>query len=262
MALLSLALGCGERYPPFPANGWQKPPVATHQSATELPPGTDEGAGPDGSLLASYAKRSYREDAELATWQLPFQAKTMVVELLIAAAKDDPKQMAKLLSSEARWGAPDRRELRARQIVTKEDPLGVEFLEAFRKASSRFGAKASFSCTPMQPGWQMFASSGAEPVWCFYNSNDKFDMIGVRLIVEGGQVKTDYVGFFLDRQNVAIRMPDVGDPPPPTPYLKRPVELKLPELMPDGTNPVLEKRKGGEPVDAPIPVEAQPSKPG
>jgi hypothetical protein len=256
-ALISFALGCGERYPPI--HEWKKPPVPTHEPSTELPPGTDEGAGKDGSLLESYAKRTYRSDEEMETWLLPFQAKTMVVELLIAAAKDDPKQMAKLLTENARWGAPDRRELRARPIITKKDPLGLEFLESFRKAASRFSAKASFSCTPMQPGWQMFAATGAEPVWCFYNSNDKFDMIGVRLIVEKGQVKTDFIGFFPERQNVAIRMPDVGDPPPPTPYLKRPVELKLPELMPDGTNPILEKPKrrdaGGE---APIPVEAKP----
>src|SRR5689334_7959892 len=172
-ALISLALGCGERYPPYPGKGWAKPPVRSHQPTSELPPATDEGAGADGSLLSSYAKRTYRDDSELATWQLPFQAKTMVVELLIAAAKDDTTQMAKLLSPHARWGAPDRRELRARSIFTHSDPLGVEFLEAFRKAASRFSAKASFSCTPMQPGWQMFASSGAEPTWCFYTSNDK-----------------------------------------------------------------------------------------
>jgi hypothetical protein len=258
-ALISLALGCGERYPPIPEK-WADPPKATHQSATELPPGTDEGAGPDGSLLASYAKRTYREDAEMATWMLPFQAKTMVVELLIAAGKDDAKQMAKLLSEHARWGIPDRRELRAREIRTESDPLGVEFLTAFRKAASRFSAKASFSCTPMQPGWQMLAGTGAEPVWCFYSSSDNFDMIGVRLIVEKGKVKTDYVGFFPERQNVAIRMHDVGDPPPATPYLKRPPELKLPELMPDGSNPVIEKPRGkaAAPADEPIPVEAKP----
>lgn len=260
-ALFSVALGCGERYPPIPEK-WQTPPVATHESSAELPPGTDDGAGKDGSLLASYAKRTYRDDDELATWQLPFQAKTMVVELLIAAAKDDPKHMAKLLTDRARWGAPDRRELRAREIITKEDPLGLEFLAAFRKAASRFSAKASFSCTPMQPGWQMFAASGAEPVWCFYNSQDKFDMIGIRLIVEKDQVKLDYIGFFPERVNYAIRMPDVGDPPPPTPYLKRAVELKLPELMPDGSNPILEKpsRRGTPKSDEPIPVEAD--KPG
>ena len=114
----------------------------------------------------------------------------------------------------------------------------------------------------MQPGWQMFATSGAEPVWCFYNSNDKFDMIGIRLIVEGGRVTTDYVGFFPERPYAAIRMPHVGDPPPPTPYLKKPVELKLPELMPNGTNPVIEKRKPADAADEPIPVEAQPTKPG
>lgn len=265
-ALISLALlGCEERYPPMPEK-WADPPKAVHQPAAELPPGTDDGAGPDGSLLASYAKRTYRDDAEMATWMLPFQAKTMVVELLIAAAKDDPEQMAKLLSENARWGIPDRREARARPILSDGDPLGLEFLAAFRKAASRFGAKASFSCTPMQPGWQNLASSGAEPVWCFYNSKDNYDMIGVRLVLEKGQVKTDYVGFFPERQNVAFHMPNVGDPPPATPYLKRAPELKLPELMPDGSSPVLEKpRRAAEPKPAtpaeePIPVEA--TKPG
>jgi hypothetical protein len=257
-ALFSLTLlGCGERYPPMPEK-WATPPVRAHQPSSELPPGTDEGAGPDGSLLSSYAERKYRDDAELATWELPFQAKTMVVELLIAAAKDDAKQMGKLLSEHARWGIPDRREVRAREIRTHADPLGVEFLQAFRKAASRFSAKASFSCTPMQPGWQLLASSGAEPVWCFYNSTDNFDMIGVRLVLEKGQVKTDYIGFFTERPNVAFRLPDIGDPPPSTPYLKRPTELKLPELMPDGSNPVLEKRKPDAPADEPIPVEAKP----
>lgn len=259
-ALFSLTLlGCGERYPPMPEK-WAKPPVRTHQPASQLPPGTDDGAGPDGSLLASYASRDYREDAELATWQLPFQAKTMVVELLIAAAKDDANQMGKLLSEHARWGIPDRRELRAREIRTKSDPLGVEFLTAFRKAASRFGAKASFSCTPMQPGWQILASSGAEPVWCFYSSSDNFDMIGVRLILEKGHVKTDYIGFFPERQNVAFRLSDIGDPPPSTPYLKRPPELKLPELMPDGSSPVIEKgrKPAAPPTDEAIPVEAKP----
>jgi hypothetical protein len=269
-ATITLALlGCEERYPPMPEK-WADPPKATYQPTTELPPGTDEGSGADGSLLASYVKRTYRDDAEMATWMLPFQAKTMVVELLIAAAKDDPKQMAKLLSDNARWGIPDRREVRARAIISDSDPLGVEFLAAFRKAASRFGAKASFSCTPMQPGWQNLASTGAEPVWCFYNSKDNFDMIGFRLIVEHGQVKTDYVGFFPERQNVAFHMPNVGDPPPATPYVKRPPELKLPELMPDGSSPVLEKpRRSAEPkpaeaadaadaADAAIPVEAKP----
>jgi hypothetical protein len=269
-ATITLALlGCEERYPPMPEK-WADPPKATYQPTTELPPGTDEGSGADGSLLASSVKRTYRDDAEMATWMLPFQAKTMVVELLIAAAKDDPTQMAKLLSDNARWGIPDRREVRARAIISDSDPLGVEFLAAFRKAASRFGAKASFSCTPMQPGWQNLASTGAEPVWCFYNSKDNFDMIGFRLIVEHGQVKTDYVGFFPERQNVAFHMPNVGDPPPATPYVKRPPELKLPELMPDGSSPVLEKpRRSAEPkpaeaadaadaADAAIPVEAKP----
>jgi hypothetical protein len=262
-ALITLSLAaCGERYPPLP-EVWVDPPIATHHKSETLPPGTDEGAGPDGSLLEGYADRTPREAKEIATWQLPFQAKTMVVELLIAAAKDDPNQMLTLLSSNARFGLPDRRELRARPISSKKDPLGLEFLAAFRSATSRFSKKASFTCTPLQPGWQNLAASGAEPVWCSYTSSDNLDILGFRFVVEGGRVKTDYVGFFTHKPAVAMRVPSAGDPPPLTPYVKHPVELKLPDLMPDGSNPVVDEKKkpAGEPaaedVDAPIPVPAR-----
>ncbi|HVH99515.1 MAG TPA: hypothetical protein VM869_12425 [Enhygromyxa sp.] len=266
LALLTLSLAaCQERYPPLP-EVWVGSALPTYQPSSVLPPATDEGVGADGSLLESYANRTYRKADELLTWQLPFQAKTMIVELLIAAAKDDPQQMLTLLTENARWGLPDRRELRARPISTHDDPLGLEFLSAFRTATSRFSKKASFTCTPLQPGWQMFAASGAEPVWCSYTSGDNLDIIGFRLIMEGGRLKTDYIGFFPQRQTEAIRVPDAGDPPPLTPYIKRPVDLELPDLMPDGSNPVLEKKqpreqaKPAEPppdLDAPIPVPAR-----
>jgi hypothetical protein len=242
--------------------------VPTH-TPSPLPKATDEGAGPDGSLLGSYAERTPRQADDLATWVLPFQAKTMIVELLIAAAKDDPERMSLLLSDNARWGVPDRRELRARPIMHEHDPLGLEFLESFRKAASRFGAKSSFTCTPLQPGWQMLAATGAEPVWCSYTSKDNLDIIGFRLISEKGRVVTDYIGFFGQRQPNAIRVPDSGDPPNLTPYVKTQVSLAPPELMPDGSNPVIEKRPvrapapapepapEAAPEDEPIPVEAQ-----
>jgi hypothetical protein len=262
LALLTLSLAaCDARYPPLP-DVWVGAPLPTHQPSSTLPPATDEGATAEGSLLESYANRSSRKAQELETWMLPFQAKTMIVELLIAAAKDDPQQMLSLLGSNARWGVPDRRELGARPISSEKDPLGLEFLSAFRAASSRFSKKASFTCTPLQPGWQTFAASGAEPVWCSYTSADNFDIIGFRLIMEGGRLKTDYIGFFTQRQSTAIRVPGAGDPPPLTPYIKRPVDLTLPDLMPDGSNPVLEKRRpAAEPpppdLDAPIPVPAK-----
>jgi hypothetical protein len=258
-ALASLSLAaCQERNPPMP-DVWVDP-VVSHQSSASLPPGTDEGAGPDGSLLASYATRQPRPAEELESWMLPFQAKTMVVELLIAAAKDDPERMLSMMTQNARWGLPDRRELRARPISTKADPLGLEFLAAFRHATSRFSKTASFSCTPLQPGWQTFAASGAEPVWCSYTSADNLDIIGFRMIMEGGKQKADYIGFFPERQNRPMQVLHAGDAPPLTPYVKRPVSLTLPELMPDGSNPVLEKRRPADvpppDLDAPIPVPA------
>ncbi|MFO7564188.1 MAG: hypothetical protein R6X02_16195 [Enhygromyxa sp.] len=255
-ALLTLA-ACEERYPPMP-EVWVDPELS-YQGSDSLPPATDEGLGPEGSLLASYAERQPRADEELETWVLPFQAKTMVVELLIGAAKDDPERVLSLLTQNARWGLPDRREIRARPISTQDDPLGLEFLAAFRKATSRFSKKASFTCTPLQPGWQVLAAAGAEPVWCLYTSADNLDIIGFRMIMEGGRQKTDYVGFFPERQTQLSHIANADLAPPQTPYVKRPVSLELPELMPDGSNPVLERparRAQPADLDAPIPVPA------
>lgn len=222
----TLALtACDPRNPPMPEQGWADPTIAPYQPNPTLPPATHEGAGPDGSLLGSYADRTPRAVAELATWQLPFQAKTLVVEMLIAAVKDDADRMRLLVADNARWGLPDRRELRARPIYSAEDPHGAEFLGAFREASSRFGSKASFACTPLQPGWQMFASSGAEPVWCTYTSTDGLDIIGFRLIVVRGRVQADYVGLFSERLGQPMHVVGAGAPPPLTPYPKHEVDL-------------------------------------
>lgn len=234
---------CDPRNPPIPEQ-WADPSIAAHPASSTLPEASHEGAGPEGSLLASYADRNPRAVEELAAWQLPFQAKTLIVELLIAAAKDDAERMNLLLADNARWGLPDRRELRARPIISANDPHGAEFLAAFRNATSRFGKAASFTCAPLQPGWQMYAATGAEPVWCSYTSEDNLDILGFRLIVIGGRVQADYIGLFPERLDQPMRVTDAGDPPPLTPLAKRAVDLKLPELMPDGSNPVLAKPKG------------------
>ena len=233
--------------------------VPKHQPR-DLPPATDEGLGADGSLVGSYAERTPRAAEELAVWVLPFQAKTAIVELLIAVAMDEPARLAVLISDNARWGLPDRREFRARKISSDADPLGLDFMQAFRVATSRFAKKASFSCTPLQPGWQTFAAAGAEPVWCSYTSSDSLDIVGFRLIMERDELKIDYVGFFPVRMTGAIRVPTefVGDPPPLTPYVRRPVDLEAPTLMTDGSNPILEKR-APRPAPKPEKVVTPPS---
>jgi hypothetical protein len=258
-ALLSLALtACEARYPPMPEQ-WASSEIPAYQSSPTLPPATFEGATPDGSLLEGYAARTPRAEEELEGWLPPFQAKTMVVELLIAAAKDDPYRMRLLLADNARWGIPHRGELRARPITTAEDPLGLEFLDAFRHATSRFGKQATFSCTPLQPGWQVYVTAGAEPIWCFYTAADNLDIISFRLIMVGGRLATDYVGFFRERQAGAMHTPEAGEPPPLTPYTKRAVDLSPPALMHNGSNPVSKPAQGQAPprrdaADQPIPV--------
>jgi hypothetical protein len=239
----TLALSaCDPRNPPMPEQ-WAEPTIAPYSPSSSLPEATHEGTGPEGSLLASYAKKDRRAVEDHRTWQLPFQAKTLIVELLIAAGQDDAEHVQLLLADNARWGLPDRRELRARPIISEDDPHGAAFLAGFRTATSRFDKGASFSCAPLQPGWQMYATTGAEPMWCSYTSQDNLDIIGFRLIVVEGRVKADYIGFFPERLEQPMRVTDAGDPPPLTPYPKRPVDLSMPELMPDGSNPVLARPK-------------------
>ena len=163
LALSALACvmlsGCFEaRHPPRP-EAWASAPVPTHHPRP-LTKGSFEGT--ESSLLDEYADREYRGEEEV-TWRLPTNAKTIIVELLMAAGKDDPHRVLELLTLDATWGVPDRREVRGRKVSTKSDPLGIEFLTALRSAASRLAAKASFSCKPLQPNWGQLADAGAEP---------------------------------------------------------------------------------------------------
>ena len=230
-SLLSLAAvvsstGCDPADAVIPEH-WVVEAPPTHEPRP-MPQPSDEGLDEEGSLLASYADRSPNKIEELEAWMLPFQARAAIAELLILTADDDPMRLRRLMTRNARWGFPDRRQLQAEPIYTKDDPLGLEFLTAFRQATSRFKKRAHFNLEPL-PGFEMFAATGAEPVWCSYSSDDGLDIIGIRMIVEDGHVKIDYIGFFVDRPTGQIRVPATGSPPPVIPYAKFPAPLTLPE---------------------------------
>jgi hypothetical protein len=107
--------------------------------------------------------------------------------------------------------------------------------------ASRLGRKENLNCPPiMPPAAQNYVRNGAEPMWCFYSSNDGLDILAFKLILEGGSAKIDYVGLHPERPAGMIA-PRTGAPPPPmTPMVRRPpgagmMPPRMPTL-PDGSS--------------------------
>ena len=184
-----------------------------------LPEGSAEGV-PE-HLLHEYAQREPAAEAEVATWDLPAKSKRLVVELLVLAAGDQANRLQRVMSRQARWGIPDRREFEARPVFANDD--GRAFLDTLRQVAARLGRKENLNCPPiMPPAAQTYVRNGAEPMWCFYSSNDGLDILAFKLILEGGNAKVDYVGMHPDRPAGMIA-PRTGAPPPPmTPLVRRP----------------------------------------
>lgn len=257
-SLATLALsGCVPRNPPMPEK-WAVPAKPNH-SPRALPEPTFDGKGEEGSLLASYASRKSTTPDKRADWTLPTNAKTLIVELLIAAAHDDAVGVKALMTPGARFGLPDRGELLARAIYQHDDLLGLEFLTQFREVTSRLGKRASFNCRPMQPGWELLVAGGAEPMWCTYTSADGFDLLVFRLVTEGGEARVDYVGYMPERPTGYVRVANIGDRPPTTPFIKTAPLLEAPPLMPDASSPVVEEPARPVPPSQPSPPPAEPA---
>ncbi len=262
LGLFGLTLaGCTPRFPPLPEK-WVNPAQPKHDPRPMPEASWDAANDGEGSLLASYAERKATPLDKRSDWSLPTNAKTVIVELLVAASHDDVEHVRNVLTDNARWGMPDRRELQAQPVFSKQDPLGLEFLTGFRNVTSRLKKKAGFNCRPMQPGWELLVANGAEPMWCSYQSDDGFDLLAFRLVTIAGEPKIDYVGFMRERPEGFIRAANVGDPPPLTPYAKEPVSLEPIELMPDGTSPVVEAPKRAEEPAKPEPAPAEPAPAG
>jgi len=200
-----------------------------------LPEGSAEGL-PE-SLLHEYAARDAAPAAEIRSWDLPAKAKRLVVELLISAAHDDTSRLSELLTTQARWGVPDRREFDARPVF--DNDAGRVFLDTLRGAASRLGRKENLNCPPiMPPVAQTYVRNGAEPMWCFYGSNDGLDILAFKLVLESGSARVDYVGMLTERPTkMSVR--NGVQPPPMTPIVRRPPNTpsRMPEL-PEGAIPM------------------------
>lgn len=244
-------------------------PVAEAAPAPRpTPQGTFEGAA-QGSLLDLYADRRERPEGpkdpkdtteytprveDLRSFSLPANSKKMVTTLLTFAAQDNLPRTLDLFSEQARWGVPDRREPDARSV--REDG-GRTFFDVFRTVASRFEKAENLTCPPIMPAATVYVRNGSEPMWCFFISNDNFDILAFKLIHEGGTAKIDYVGMHEERPQGMINRPG-AIPPPMTPNLRRsnrlppgverppsdgPVNPDMPVIpgqQPAGTQPVIQ----------------------
>lgn len=203
-------------------------PVQAAATPRPMPAGTHEGSG--GSLLDEYAKRRERPDgaddkneeyipsaAEVRGFTLPNNAKKIVTTLLTFAAQDNLARANTLFTEQARWGVPDRREPEARAISERG---GAAFFDVFREVAARFGQKETLTCPPIMPAATVYVRNGAEPMWCFYISNDNLDILAFKFINEDGSAKIDYVGLHETRPPGQIQRPG-PIPPPMTPNLRR-----------------------------------------
>ena len=206
-------------------------PAAGAAAARALPEGSAEGV-PE-HLLHEYAQREPAAEAEVVTWDLPAKSKRLVVELLVLAARDEEKGLRGVMSRQARWGIPDRREFEARPVFAGDD--GRAFLDTLRQVSARLGRKENLNCPPiMPPAAQNYVRNGAEPMWCFYSSNDGLDILAFKLILEGGSAKVDYVGMHPERPAGMVAARTGAPPPPMTPVVRRPPNTGMPPRLPEG----------------------------
>jgi hypothetical protein len=226
-------------------------------------------------LLDEHAERDRPSVAEMQTWQLPYQAKLVIVSLLGMAARDELEDLPHYVTADARWGLPDRREIDARPILEQDD--GLAFLTAFRNAASRFAGKirddessgphsrqksATFACPPMLPAVELLVRNGAEPMWCYFSSYDKLDWLVFRMTVRDGRAKIDYVGLFEERPTGHVTVQRTDPPPPVVPPVRRravkPGEKGLP-VIPRGSAATPEAaRRGRTPAAEPEPPARPP----
>ena len=171
-----------------------------------LPTGSFEGA--DESVLAKYVERELIPPTP--DFVLPDKSMRLGVMLLERAAKDSVQDFERIFAADARWGLPDRRQLRGRPVL--EDG-GWAFLEGFRTVTARLGKDSRLSCPALsQPGSEMVAD-GKAPMWCTWVSADGLDLVVLRMAMIEGSARVDYVGFFPDRPTEPMRAD--GEPPPP-----------------------------------------------
>ncbi|MGB1015163.1 MAG: hypothetical protein ACPG4T_13600, partial [Nannocystaceae bacterium] len=218
--------------------------------------------------LHEYAERPLVTPEETLQWELPFQAKRIVVGLMIAAAKDDPSQLERVMAPDARWGPPDRREIGSKLVFDAENG-SKEFFEVLRAVAARFPGKTVFNCPPMPNAAQYYVRNGSEPMWCFYmnRSSPQADVLAVRMAINSGKPKIDFIGMFPTPPTQAdlMRLRTIREPSPPlNPRMERQGNGMAPPRIP-GQPPGairLPGQPGGQPGQLPPGVRVIPGNKG
>lgn len=153
---------------------------------------------------------------------LPESAKARLYDLLAIAARNEIALLPWVVTADARWGSPDCRQLDAHPLFG--DDAGAVFMAHFRRAAARFSKDTVLFCPAMRPAGQELVRSGQQPMWCFFSSADKLDILAFRLRMDGGATKVDYVGFFMMRP----ANPVSADHPLPVPAIAPELEVSPP----------------------------------
>jgi len=212
------ALGC-DWQPNLP-----DPPTPAAPPAMRVPdPIAPAGPSESADILQQYAARPALDEREPRSWELPFQSKRVAVALLIVAAKDRLEDLDLVLTPDARWGFPDRRQFGARPVFGPDG--GEEFLASLRTALHRVPSTASWKSSPMPPGVQEAVRTGSEPMWISFGEGT--DSVLMREVMYDGAARIDYVGFFVEPPEGKIRVVGQRGIPPTMPPPREHPELML-----------------------------------
>lgn len=209
LALVACTAGGCEWQPDLHVPSGPAAPPAVRVPEPIEPAGENESA----DILQQYAARPPIDEREPRTWELPFQSKRLAVGLLIVAAKDRLEDLDLVLTPDARWGLPDRRQFGARVVFGPDG--GEEFLQSLRTALHRVPSTAGWKTSPMPPGVQETVRTGSEPMWISFGEGT--DTVLIREVMHDGAAKIDYVGFFVEPPEGKIKVVGQRGIPPTMP---------------------------------------------
>lgn len=189
--------------------------LAARQPAPEpAPRWTASGELPTESLASRYGARSTLDAAARSSWILPRNAISLIGALIRAAVHGDRESGRSLLTPNASFGLPDRREYDAWPIA-EGDNL-ERLLANLAAVAARLPADAERTCPPLVYEAEAVLARGEAPMWCFYTdqSSGAFDILTFRLRTIDGVAHVDYVG--MGPNTAVLNVPREGEPPPPS----------------------------------------------
>ncbi len=200
----------------------------------ELAQGRTPSGDPDPDSLLSQvldSSQGARPDPSSTTpYPLPRRAETLLEAVLARAGRGDLEGFSTLLTTDARWGLPDRRQVGGRPIAgpLSDDPSGRATLEAVAAAAARLPAAAPI-CPELEPRRHGALTRGELPMWCYWRSEDGLDVLAVALRGRSGpgwaDARVEYIGLFPTAPEAAL---DVRGEPPLPPWYPRSVDPDTP----------------------------------